>query len=90
MTSDAQPVAPDQATSDPEPAAQLSNNPVRESQETRIAPKSKPITDEEWVIAVKFFRELGVWPDDLGPPPNQSGCDLLELYGYAKAGKRSA
>jgi hypothetical protein len=24
------------------------------------------ISDEEWVIAVKFFRELGVWPDHLG------------------------
>ena len=39
-TSEAQPAAPNQAISDPEPAAQLSNNPVRESRETRIAPKS--------------------------------------------------
>jgi hypothetical protein len=26
------------------------------------------IPDEKWVIAVKFFREIGVWPDHLGPP----------------------
>ena len=94
VSSDAQPVAPDQATSDPEPAAQLSNNPVRESQETRVSPKSKPISDEEWVIAVKFFQDLGVWADDLGPPPGHSGCraplDLLECFGFAKVGRRSA
>jgi hypothetical protein len=52
------------------------------------------ISDEEWVIAVKFFRELGVWPDHLGPAPGRSGCraplDVLESYGFGKTGRRSA
>ena len=57
-------------------------------------PEPKPITEEQWTIAVKFFRDIGVWPDDLGPPPDQSGCraplDVLESYGFTKAGRRSA
>jgi len=52
------------------------------------------ISDQKWVIAVKFFREIGVWPDHLGPPPGSTGCrvpeDLLECYGFAKNGRRSA
>jgi hypothetical protein len=52
------------------------------------------ISDEVWVIAVKFFRELGVWADNLGPPPGRSGCraplDVLQSYGFGKAGRRSA
>jgi hypothetical protein len=64
QTSDAQPAAPGQAIPNVETAARRETH----------APKSKPISDEEWVIAVKFFRELGVWPDNLGPSPGQSGC----------------
>jgi len=50
--------------------------------ETEIA-EHPEIPYEEWIIAVKFFRELGVWSDHLGPPPGQSGCcvpvDLLDV-----------
>ena len=86
---DAQPAAPDRRISNVETAAQLSNNPpVREGRETH-APISRPITDDEWVIAVKFFRKLRVWADHLGPPPGQRGCrapqDVLESYGFGKS-----
>jgi hypothetical protein len=83
---------PDQVTSEAQPAAP--GQAIRESRETHIAPKSKPISDDEWVIAVVFFRKLGVWPDHLGPPPGQSGCraplDVLQAYGFTKTGRRSA
>jgi hypothetical protein len=85
---------PNQATSEAQPAAPPTSSPVREARETQAAPKSKPISDVEWVIAIKLFRECGVWSDDLGPPPGRSGCrvpvDVLESYGYAGATKRSA
>jgi hypothetical protein len=85
---------PDQATSEAQPAAQPTSSPVREARETQAAPKSKPISDVEWVIALKLFRECGAWPDHLGPPPGQRGCraplDLQQSYGFAKATKRSA
>jgi hypothetical protein len=70
--------------------ARLRPNPQTE---TEIAEHAE-IPDEEWIIAVKFFRELGVWADNLGPPPGRSGCrvpvDLLESYGLVKTGRRSA
>jgi hypothetical protein len=54
----------------------------------------KEISEEKWFIALKFFREYGVWPDHLGPPPGRSGCrvppDLLESYGFGKARRRSS
>jgi hypothetical protein len=83
---------PNQATCEAEPAAQPTS-PVREARETQAAPKSKPISDGEWVIALKFFRECGAWPDHLGPPPGESGCrapiDVLESTVLAKpAGDR--
>jgi hypothetical protein len=67
------------------------NIPVREAHATRSRHKSSSNRDLEWQIAIKFFRDIGNWPDDLGPPPGSSGCraplDLLECYGYAKADK---
>lgn len=60
----------------------------------RLAARHKEIFEEEWFIALKFFREYGVWHDHLGPPPGRGGCrvpvDLLECYGFAKGGRRSA
>jgi hypothetical protein len=41
-------------------------NPARHKE---ICDEYRDISDEKWVIAVKFFREIGVWPDHLGPPP---------------------
>jgi hypothetical protein len=62
---------------------------LKAEEKTEIAEHAE-IPDEEWVIAVKFFREYGVWRDHLGPPPGQSGCrvplDVLEQYGFGKAG----
>jgi hypothetical protein len=57
-------------------------------------PEPKPITEEQWTIAVKFFRDIGVWADHWGPPPGHTGCraplELLQSYGFVKAGRRSA
>jgi hypothetical protein len=33
-----------------------------------------PLCDSEWLLAVKLFRDIGVWPDDLGPSPRFPGC----------------
>src|ERR1700730_14543153 len=30
--------------------------------------KTREISEEEWFLAAKFFREYGIWPDHLGPP----------------------
>jgi hypothetical protein len=70
------------------------NQPRAHQSAAKPPPEPKPITDEKWTIAVKFFRDIGVWPDDLGPPPDQSGCraplDVLGSYGFVKAGRRTA
>jgi hypothetical protein len=56
------------------------------------------ISDDEWVIAVKFFRELGVWGDNLGPPqgrglapstrrsPMRNGLSPLSSFGNSGSG----
>jgi hypothetical protein len=66
---------------------------IRVQTDTEIAEHAE-IPYEEWIIAVKFFCEYGIWSGHLGPPPGRSGCrasvDLLERYGLDKAGRRSA
>jgi hypothetical protein len=66
---------------------------MNETRPTEIA-EHPEIPYEEWIIAVKFFREYGIWSGHLGPPPGRSGCrvpvDLLESYGLVKTGRRSA
>jgi hypothetical protein len=43
---------------------------------------------KNWPVLVKLWKECGVWPDHIGPPPECSDCmvpaDVLKSYGYAK------
>jgi hypothetical protein len=61
-------------------------------QAARLRPAVKPVgpvvrTDEQWIIAVKLYRDAGVWSAD-GPSPDCYGCqapaDVLEMFGYGR------
>jgi autotransporter passenger strand-loop-strand repeat protein len=44
-------------------------------------------SDEQWIMAVKLYRDAGAWSAD-GPSPDCYGCqapaDVLEMYGYGR------
>jgi len=51
-------------------------------------PEPKPITEEQWTIAVKLYRNTGGWTAP-GPSPDVTGCqaprDILESYGCRRS-----
>jgi len=50
-------------------------------------PEPKPLTDDQWTIAVKLYRDSGGWSAP-GASPDVTGClaprDILESYGYGR------
>jgi hypothetical protein len=51
-------------------------------------PEPKALTDDQWTVAVKLFRNCGAWTAP-GPSPDVTGCqapkDILESYGYGRS-----
>ena len=44
------------------------------------------IAPEHWVLMIQLWKQAGVWPQTLGPPPGRVGCacpgDILQTAGY--------
>jgi hypothetical protein len=52
-----------------------------------VAPKlEKELTDAQWSVVVKMYRETGEWPQRLGPAPGLGGCrcpsDVQKSYNF--------